>query len=57
MVSVVIIIFIVLFVLAAIAFGIYYYLDHHKKDNHPKHEDYLWLGQGEHPLKGMKRDK
>lgn len=35
---------------AMIGYSVYYYLTHMRKKK-PMHEQYIWLGEGEHPLK------
>lgn len=45
----------ILSVLAALAFGIYYYLEHYGKGSSNDENDYIWVGPGEHPLKEMRK--
>jgi len=35
---------------AIVGYSIYYYMKHMRKKR-PMHKDYIWLGEGEHPLK------
>ncbi len=45
-----VIVIIVLVALGLIGFGAYYYITRHRKPRSPE-DDYIWVGQGEHPLK------
>ncbi|MBD3312933.1 hypothetical protein GF345_00665 [Candidatus Woesearchaeota archaeon] len=51
-----IVVMIVLFAMAGIGLGAYYYLIRSKKAGSIEH-DYLWVGPGEHPFKGKEEEK
>ena len=39
-----------------IGYSVYYYFRHMRKRK-PMHEQYIWLGEGEHPLKKTRKIK
>ncbi|MFO8016150.1 MAG: hypothetical protein R6U32_03535 [Candidatus Woesearchaeota archaeon] len=46
-----------LLVMIGIGIGVYYFFFRNKGGKRPIHEEYIWVGQGEHPLKEKKDDE
>ena len=53
--NIILAVILILAILAAISFGVYYYLEHYGRRSSSDEEDYIWVGQGEQPLKEMRK--